>query len=156
MAAFEVLNSCFQRNLEQKPVRLSRRNTRFSRKKRYFLPKKSKSKRRSCFIKEELQRPAQVFSYYCYKKFLKTPILKNICKLLLLKISTPASSLPQGGISWFYYLFKTLVSKILLMLLLCNMPSKLNDIFIIKHASNECYHFFIIQIITESVNLIKM
>ena len=64
-------------------------------------------------------------------KFLRTSILKNICKPLLLKISTPAANLAKGGISWFYYPFN------ILMILLCNMLcediSLKHDIFITKH-----------------------
>ena len=36
-------------------------------------------------------------------KVLRAPILKNICELLLLKISTSVTNLPRGGNSWFFF-----------------------------------------------------
>ena len=60
-----TFNSCFHRSSGQKQVWLSAINTRFSWKK-YLLTRKSRSSQRSCFVKEGMQRSAQVFrSEYC-------------------------------------------------------------------------------------------
>ena len=60
-----TFNSCFHRSSGQKQVWLSAVNTRFSRK-RYLLPRKSRSSQRRCSVKEGMQRQAQVFSCeYC-------------------------------------------------------------------------------------------
>ena len=58
-------NSCFQRSSMQKTVQLSGITTTF-RSKMYLLPRKCRSSHRTCFVKEGLQGPAQIFSSeYC-------------------------------------------------------------------------------------------
>ena len=66
-------------------------------KNRYLLPQKSRSSHHRCSVKEDLQRQRRCFPVNV-AKFLRTPILKNICERLLLKISTPAANLVKGGI----------------------------------------------------------
>ena len=87
-----MFNSCFQRSSEQKSVRLSPKNARFSWKKIFAVEKIQKQSpyvfcKRVCF-------PVNVAD------FLRTPILKNICERLLLKISTSKTNLPKRGSSW--------------------------------------------------------
>ena len=86
-----TFNSCFQRSPEQKPVRLSAKNTKFCCKKVLAAPKIQKQppqvlcrKRPTTF----LERGSSI------AKFLRTPILKNIWERLLLKISFSVTNLP--------------------------------------------------------------
>ena len=78
-------NSCFQKTPEQKPVQLSAINTIFSCEKVFAATKIQKQppqvfcKRRSATLL--LERRSSI------SKFLRTLILKNICKRLLLKIT---------------------------------------------------------------------
>ena len=76
-------NSCFQRSTEQKRVRLSAVNTKFSWRTPATL----------------LERGSSI------AKILRTPILKNICERLLLKISFSVTNLTKGGNFWFFYPF---------------------------------------------------
>ena len=74
---FWGLNSCFQRSSEKKPVQLSAINTRI--KKKYLMPRKSRSSHRRCSVKEGLQRPAaQVFSCECCEFFKNTYFEKHL------------------------------------------------------------------------------
>ena len=95
-------NSCFQISPEQKLVRLSAINTIFSSKKLFAVAKIKKQPPylfyRTCnFIRKRLSSIA---------KFSRTPILKNICERLLLKISISvgnSEAIIQRLISWLVY-----------------------------------------------------
>ena len=124
-------NSCFQMSPEEKLVRLSAINTRFSSKKVFAVGKITKQPPslfcRACnFIRKRLSNIA---------KFSRTLIFKNICKRLLLKISISmgnSEAIIQRLISWLVY------DRIVLS---CNMFcqvlsdtvffSSTNDVFII-------------------------
>ena len=75
-------NSCFQRSPEQKPLRLSALDTKFSWKK-VFVSAKIEKLPPSVFCKRRpptlLERGSSI------AKFLRTPIFKNICEWLLQK-----------------------------------------------------------------------
>ena len=130
-------------------------------KKKYLLPQKSRSSPRRCSVKEGLQGPAQMFSCeYC-------EIFKNTYFGKHKWTTAPENQHTQWQIYRrevnieFYYPFKpfsilnfaitfcyvTGFGKIFLFLLLffCSL----------KHQVR-CYHFFIDEIIVESVNLIRM
>ena len=93
-----TFNSCFHNSSGQKRVWLSAINTRFIRKK-YLLPRKSRSSQRRCSVTEGMQRSAQVFSCeYCkifnntyFEKHLRTAASEN---------QDSSDNLPNGGISW--------------------------------------------------------
>ena len=127
-----------------------------------MLSRKSRSSHRRHSVKEGLQG-LQLFPVNI-AKFLRTSILKNICKRLFLQISISVTNLLRGGNSWILLPFKPYS-----ILNLCNMFRQgfyvvaffFSNIFIIKklfHNTHQVryYHFFIVEVIVESVNLIQM
>ena len=100
-------------------------HTRFSWK-RYFLPRKPRSSYLRCSIEEGLQLHLKGSSIV---KFLRIPVLKNICARLPLKISTSMTNFPKEGFlfnlilkyptfcydGWFFH--KTCFAKVSLLLL---------------------------------------
>ena len=101
--------------------------------KKYLLSRKSRSSHRRHSVKEGLQG-LQLFPVNI-AKFLRTPILKNICKRLFLQISISVTNLLRGGNSWILLPFKPYS-----ILNLCNMFRQgfyvvaffFSNIFIIK------------------------
>ena len=73
--------------------------------KKYQLPRKSRSSHCRCSVKEGVQDQHRCFPVNL-AKFLRTPILKNICERLLLKISTLVQIYRKELIPEFYYPFK--------------------------------------------------
>ena len=115
-------NLCFQRSPGQKPMQLCPVNTRFSWKKN-LLPWKSRSSHRTCSVKVGLQLDWKKGSSIA--KFLRTPILKNICEQLILEIGTSVTNLPKffypfnipnfAMAEWFFHV--TYFAKVSLLLL---------------------------------------
>ena len=67
-------------------------------KKKLFAAQKSRSSHRRCSVKKACKCKHRC-SPVNVAKFLRTPILKNICEWLHLKIGTSAANLPKGDIS---------------------------------------------------------
>ena len=92
-------------------------------------------------------------------KFLRAPNIKNICERPLLKISTSVTNLLKEVIPEFYYPFKRngFVMQHVLPRFFSVIVffSQTISAFYNTHQVR-CYHFFIVEIIVESVNLIKM
>ena len=67
--------------------------------KKYLLLRKSRSSHRKTRPASLLKRGSSIVT------FIGTPILKNTCERLLLKISTSVINSPKGGSSWFFLSF---------------------------------------------------
>ena len=135
-----TFNSCLHRSSGQKQVWLSAINTRFSWK-MYLRPQKSRSSQRRCSVKEGMQRPAQVFSCEYCEIFKNTYFEKHLW--------TAASE--NQDFSDKFTKGRYLKSFNFAMME-CFF---LSSLFLSWKGTHQvrCYHFFIVEINNESVNL---
>ena len=133
----------------------------------YLLPRKSRSSHCRCFIKEGLQGPAKVF--FCencktfnntyFEKHLRTAASENQ------KEVTPEPYYPFKPFimlnfaitKWFCYV--TCFTKVFLLLFFFSQTWYFCLKKVVSYENTyqvRCYHFFIVEIIDESMNLVQM